>query len=293
MKRLGLLALALLAAVSFTSSGQRFWNQLYRLSGFGGKTEAPFDIHVMDVDKADAILLECEGHAALLDAGTAAHGEAVVDYLIRHGVEKLDYAIVSHPDKDHLGGMEQVLREVPCGQLIRSPYFSEQYKEVKRTADQKGVPIHLATPGNVFELGSAKLRILGPCRPYEDTNDASLVVSLRYRDFSALFCGDIEEGAEQDLVESGASLKADLLKVPHHGSETSCSESFLKAVDPEYAVVSVGRDRNHLPSEKVMKRLDEICTDVFRTDTDGAVVFLYGKNGLEIETEKGLRWGNQ
>lgn len=284
--KLCVLALAILLVFSATSQGRGFWKDMFRVSGFGGETGAPLSIHVLDVGKADAILIECEGHAALLDAGTYLHGEAVVDYMARNGIDDLDYTIVSHPDKDHIGGMAQVLSEAGAGQFIRSRYHAEEYSEVEAVLRKQSIPERIVVPGDTLELGGAKLKILGPLENYSDTNNASLVFRLEYQDFTALFCGDIEKDAEKDLVKSGAELSADLLKVPHHGSETSCAKQFLKAVDPQYAVISVGRDNNDLPKEKILKRLDDVCLDVYRTDTDGTVVFTYDENGIHIQTEK-------
>lgn len=284
--RLCALALAFVLIFSATTQGRRFWKELFRISGFGGETGAPLSIHVLDVGKADAILIECEGHTALLDAGTSLHGEAVVDYMVRNRMEDLEYAIVSHPDKDHIGGMAQVLSEAGAGQFIRSRYHAEKYSEVEAVLREQSISERIVFPGDTLELGGARLIILGPLESYSDTNNASLVFRLEYQDFTALFCGDIEKDAEKDLVKSGAELSADLLKVPHHGSDTSCAKQFLKAVDPKYAVISVGRDNNSLPKEKILQRLDDICLDVYRTDTDGTVIFTYDENGVHIDTEK-------
>lgn len=285
LRRFALWLLIVVLIASATSPGRRFWSELSRASGFHGKPSAPLNIHVLDVGKADAILIECEGHAALLDAGTYYHGSTVVDYLARMDVEALEYAFVSHPDQDHLGGMAQVLSEIPVNTFVRSRWFSEEYGAVEQTLRETATREQIALPGNVFELGEATLEILGPLQKYDGTNDTSLVIRLCYKDFTALFCGDIEKTAERDLVDSGVDLHADLLKVAHHGSNTSSTKKFLNAVEPEYAVVSVGPDRNELPVESVLKRLDRICIDVFRTDTDGNVIFSYGENGLEISTK--------
>ncbi len=281
-----LLLLAFALFFSFTEQGRQFWQTLYRASGFGGDVGASLSIHVLDVGKADAILLECEGHTALLDAGTALHGETVADYMSRRHVENLDYAIVSHPDKDHTGGMPEVLSEIECGLFVRSRYYADEYGGVNEVLREYSIPQRTVSPGDVLELGGARLEILGPIGEYPDTNNASLVFRLEYRGFTALFCGDIEKDAEKDLVKAGVSLSADLLKVPHHGSDTSCSKRFLQAVDPQYAIISVGRDNNDLPKEKILRRLEDVCTDVYRTDVDGTVVFTYGENGIEVRTQQ-------
>ncbi len=282
-----LCALVLCALLSATPEGRRFWRSAFAGSGFTPPTDAPLSVHVIDVGKADAILIQCEGSFALIDAGTYLNGETVSDYLTRCGVEQLDYAIVSHPDKDHLGGMDQVLREIGADQFVRSKYHADQYGSVEDTLTKNKIPQRTVGPGGEFELGGAILQVLGPVKEYTDTNNSSLVLRLEYQGFTALFCGDIEKEAEKDLVKSGADLSADLFKVPHHGSKTSSTKRLLKAVDPQYAVISVGRDRNNLPDEKTLIRLEEAgVEEVYRTDTDGTVVFCFDGDAIGILTEK-------
>ena len=283
----GLWVLAVILALSCTSPGRQFWRQMFRLSGFGGKIDAPLSIHMLDVGKADAILIECEGHTALLDAGMDIHGEAVVDYMSRRGMKSLDYAIVSHPDKDHIGGIAQVLSEVVSAAFVRSSYFEEKHETVLGLVREKSMDDLTVLPGDTIPLGNATLRILGPLEEYEDTNNSSLVIRLEYPGFTALFCGDIEKEAERDLVDAyGDLLSSDILKVPHHGSKTSCTKRFLQAVSPKFSVVSVGKDSNKLPSEDTLRRLDNFCQEVYRTDTDGTVIFAFDGTELQIITER-------
>ncbi|MCH5353474.1 MAG: MBL fold metallo-hydrolase [Acutalibacter sp.] len=287
IRRICLWVLAAVLVASCTAPGRQFWQRMFRLSEFGGRIDAPLSIHVLDVGKADAILIECDGHAALLDAGTDAYGETVVDYMYRHDMEALDYAIVSHPDKDHLGGMAQVLSEVDTDTLVRAPYFEEKYEAVLDIARERTIADHIVRPGESIPLGEAVLRVLAPLKEYEDTNNGSLVIRLEYRGFTVLFCGDIEKEAERDLADAyGELLSADILKVPHHGSKTSCTKRFLQVVSPQYAVVSVGRDSNNLPSEKVLQRLDDYCHEVYRTDSDGTVIFTFDGTGMKILTKQ-------
>ena len=287
VRQICLCALAVLLVFSCTPPGRQFWQQMFRLAEFGGNVDAPLSIHVLDVGKADAILIECDGHTALLDAGTDVHGETVVDYMFRHDMKSLDYAIVSHPDKDHIGGMAQVLSEVDTSVFVRSPYFKEKYEAVLPVLQEKSIADQVVLPGETILLGEATLRVLAPLEEYEDTNNGSLVIRLEYQGFTALFCGDIEKEAERDLVNAyGESLAADLLKVPHHGSKTSCTNRFLRVVSPQYAVVSVGKDNNNLPSDKILQRLDDYCREVYRTDTDGTLIFTFDGAELQIITER-------
>lgn len=288
-KRAGRIIAGLLAALvlfCFTSPGRQALAALSNASGFGGRPGTALSIHVLDVGKADAILIRCDGHNALLDAGTAIHGDTVVDYLSRNQLGGLDYAIVSHPDSDHIGGMAQVLQEVDCGLFVRSRYFSDGYEQVDHVLRGRSIPQRVVAAGDSLPLGGARLTVLGPVREYEDPNNASLVIKLEFPGFSALFCGDAEQDAEFDLIDSGADLSADLLKVGHHGSATSTSYAILKAVDPEWAVISVGPDANNLPKETVLRRLESVCKEVYRTDVSGTVVLCYDGKQLSTRTER-------
>lgn len=286
IRLMALLALAVLALFSMSRPGQDFWRAAFHLSDFDSVSDAPFSIHVLDVGKADAILIQCEGHTALLDAGTSLSGKVIVDYLARGHVEALDFVIASHPDKDHIGGMAQVLTETEVKTFVRGSAFLEEYSGLETVLHQKCIEQKTVAQGDTLALGGATLQILGPAEEYSDTNNSSLVIRCEYQGFTALFCGDTEKEAEKDLVKSGQDLSADLLKVPHHGSKNSCTKRLLKAVSPKYAVISVGVDSNELPREETLLRLEDSGAEIYRTDVDGTVVFSYDGNNIQIQTEK-------
>ena len=284
----------LLAAVlvfSLTPLGKAFWKELSSLSGFRGPVESsPLELHMIDVGKADALLLRCEGETALLDGGTSASGDRVVDYLCRMGVDRLDYVIASHPDSDHIGGLSQVLEELPVGQLVVYPWPEEmgqtlEYAALEQAREHREVPVRQVQPGDQLPLGGTFLEVLGPLKDYEDSNNCSLVLRLEYQGFSALFCGDMEAQAELDLVKSGANLTADLLKVGHHGSAGSSSQRFLEAVSPSVAAISVGPDNSNLPREETLRRLESVGAAIYRTDTDGDLVFSWDGKHLSLRSE--------
>ncbi len=164
LERIALVALAALLVFSATPVGRAFWDRLYALSGFRGPVEeAPLEIHFIDVGKADAILLRCQGQAALLDAGTYASGDRVVDYLRRMGVERLEYAIASHPDSDHTGGMAQVLEEIPVEALVVYPWPDEmrqtlEYRALEEASFSHGVPVKTVGPGTASLWGKRPWR---------------------------------------------------------------------------------------------------------------------------------------
>ena len=289
-----LLTLAVAAALlwSVSGPGRVFWNQMFLHSGFGGSDPDPagLEIHVIDVGKADAILVRCQGHAGLIDTGAGGDGEDVADYLLRHGVKELEFVLLSHNDSDHIGGLPTVLGELAVDTLYQGELSVEEPSLEGAAMDRalsgwEGERRTLAR-GDSFSLGGASFSVLGPCRAYESSNDSSLVLRLEFGEVSALFCGDIEATAELDLVKSGQELQADLLKVPHHGSATSCSQRFVKAVMPQLAAVSVGPDRNQLPRAEALEQLEAVGAQIYRTDTDGSIVFSSQGEDFAIETER-------
>ena len=286
------LAVAAILLWSVSGPGRAFWNQMFLRSGFGGSDPDPagLEIHVIDVGKADAILVRCQGHAGLIDTGAGGDGEDVADYLLRHGVKELEFVLLSHNDSDHIGGLPTVLGELAVDTLYQGELSVEEPSLEGAAMDRalsgwEGERRTLAR-GDSFSLGGASFSVLGPCRAYESSNDSSLVLRLEFGEVSALFCGDIEATAELDLVKSGQELQADLLKVPHHGSATSCSQRFVKAVMPQLAAVSVGPDRNQLPRAEALEQLEAVGAQIYRTDTDGSIVFSSQGEDFAIETER-------
>ncbi|MBQ2667177.1 MAG: MBL fold metallo-hydrolase [Clostridia bacterium] len=257
------------------------WNALFRAAHLSHFTadlpENKLHIHVIDVGKADAILVESPTASVLVDTGTQNSAGDVQRYLKARGIEHLDAVILSHGDADHAGGLSKIMEEIPAEVLLCSAYT-----KLPDTDDL----VQTALPGTEIFLSDLTLEILAPTQSFSEENDNSLVFRLRYDDFSMLFCGDIQENAEKALLESGADLRADVLKVAHHGSNTSSSTAFLQAVQPRYAVISAGEDRNLLPRNAVLKRLQTENIRFFRTDLDGSVVISADGSGeIFITTE--------
>lgn len=273
---------------SYTPPGTRMWSALSEAAGLVHFTNAlPEDallVHVIDVGKADAILLESPETTVLVDCGTEAEAKTVLRYLAARNIEALDAVWISHPDSDHCGGLAALLEAFPVAEIVESPVAASVAETVPLSQNQR---IERAKVGENYRYGDMAFEVIGPLADYSETNNGSVVFRLVCGEFSMLFCGDIEEKAEQDLLESGASLRADVLKVAHHGSATSTSEAFLQAVQPEYAVISTGEDRNNLPRNLVLKRLDAEGVTFFRTDTDGPVVITAEDGHIRIITENG------
>lgn len=227
-------------------------------------------VHFLDVQHADCILLACEGEYALVDAGYPESGDKIVAYLQEQGVTSLDLVVGTHPHGDHIGGLPQVLRTFPTETVWTSqlPYTNDYVRSFTNAVSAAGIELQQPRPGESFELGGATIDVIGPLNLYyEDANDLSLVLRVTYGDTRFLLTGDMEEVSERELVEAEVDLKADVLKVGHHGSSSSTSYRFLRAVAPTYGVISLAAANEYgHPHNAPMSRLMDADVTIFRTD---------------------------
>ncbi|WP_270739223.1 ComEC/Rec2 family competence protein [Massilioclostridium coli] len=248
-------------------------------------------VHFIDVGQGDSTLIQYDGHNILIDAGENDQGDVVVDYLKSQGVDKLDLMIGSHPHSDHIGGMDTVLKAFDA-ETILMPELSKEntpttktYLEVLSAAEQQGKTITAAAPGQTFTYGQAKVSIVGPVQEYNDLNSNSVVAKFSYGDTSFLFGGDMEAQAEQDLLESDANVKSTVLKLSHHGSNTSNSQDFLDAVQASDYVICVGSGNSYgHPHQEILDRI--AGKSVYRTDLNGTIVFHSDGANLTVTTER-------
>ncbi len=283
--------------VSFLPYGaEASWRKVFTFFGLTDYSSAadssPVSVHVLDVGKADSILVECGGKFMLVDGGTADRGEPVSEYLNRRGVKKLEYVVNTHPDDDHIGGLGEILRRFPVGRYL-APSIpkelvsgSDSYRDVQRVLEQKQLPVTAPKQGDSFFLGAVNVEVLAPIHSGISTNNNSIVLRVTYGGTHFLLMGDAEKEEENDLLEAGVELSAQVLKVGHHGSDTSTTEVFLKAVKPRYAAISVADDRNGLPKKKVLKRLRDAGAEIYRTDVGGTLIFLSDGKNITVVTEK-------
>lgn len=260
--------------------GRSFWNTLLEKAGVAHFAYAVSDdelnIHILNVGKADAIIIESPEVSILVDTGTADMASTVGDYLKKRDIDTLDAVLISHGDSDHSGGLGYISDSVSVRELVHSPYFETDIRFDTEV---------IAKAGDTLRYGDISIEVMGPIRKYAEENDNSMVFRLSFHDFSMLFCGDIEKTAENDLINSGIDLSTDVLKVAHHGSNSSTSEAWLTATEPECAVISVGEDNNLLPRNSVLKRLSDAGVEVLRTDLDGSCVISTDGSNIKILTE--------
>jgi len=240
------------------------------------KDLAPLQVHFINVGQADCILLTCGGETMLVDGGDWEDENLIIGYLRLQGIEKLTYVVGTHGHADHIGSLHDVVKAFPTENVFFNDdyYDSYNYRELLYAAKGQGIGIQVPKVGDSWMLGDAKVTVLAPIKEYsENLNDNSLVLRVDHGERSLLLTGDMEWQEEQDLCQSGANLKADLLKVGHHGSYTSSSYVFLWNVMPQYAVISCGRNNEYgHPHEATMSRLNNAEVTVYRTDINGHVV---------------------
>lgn len=204
-----------------------------------------FAVHFVDVGQGDGAIVVCDGKTLVIDGGTAENGAKMVEYLQNTlHVSKVDFVIGTHPHADHIGGLPDVIRACKVKKLY-SPvdeFEAKPFETMKRAADDKKLKITVPQAGQSFSLGRAKVEFLAPLGIYDNVNDLSLVVRITYGQTAFMFTGDAERPSEYDMTDSGEDLSATVLKVGHHGSNTSTSYVFLRKVMPAYAIISCGKD---------------------------------------------------
>lgn len=265
-------------------------------TGLGDKTAADEDlqIHFIDVGQGDSILIRSDGHNILIDAGENDKGQAVVSYLESQGVKTLDLVIGTHPHSDHIGGLDVVINEMDVKQVLMPSLkksvvpTTKTYRDLLTSIQNKNLTATTSKPGQTYTFGKGVLTVLGPVEDYDDLNDTSLVARFDYGEHSFLFTGDMEKGAEQDLLASGADVSAEVLKLGHHGSSTSSSKAFYEAVAPSYCIASCGEDNEYgHPHKETLQRVQQSGAELYRTDYQGSIVFTIQNGKLAISTQKG------
>ena len=244
------------------------------LEDYAGHT---FRIRYLDVGQADAALVECDGHYMLIDGGNVADSSLIFTVLKSEGVTHLDYIVNTHPHEDHVGGLSGALNVCTVDHVFcpATVYDSKAFDNFLKYTEMQNKTIEIPVPGDSYELGVCTFKILGPVTSYDSTNNISIVLRIEYGDTSFLFTGDMERDAETDLLDfwGDAEVKSTVLKVGHHGSDTSSSYHFLWAVEPTYAVISVGQGNTYgHPTENVLSRLRDADVKVYRTDQQGDII---------------------
>ena len=249
-----------------------------------GIAHADLSVHFLDVGQGDAALVICDGEAMLIDGGPASASQFLYTYL-RKETDSLSVMIATHPHDDHIGGLAAALNAVPVD-VIYSPvtsWNSKPWDSLSKFASAQGTPIIIPQEGDSFPLGGATVTILHCWPEAWAENDMSIVLRVDYGSNSFLFTGDAEEMSEYMMLTERVPLKADVLKVAHHGSRYCSSPEFIEAVAPSWAVISCGEGNPYgHPHEETLRALAGV--NILRTDQVGTIVFHSNEQTLTVTT---------
>lgn len=258
------------------------------------QTIGTLQVYFFDVGQGDSTLIRTpKDQYILIDGGDNNQGKNVVKYLESLGVKTLDVMIATHPDADHIGGLDDVLKAVDVKSVYapKVSHTTDTYKDFLAAVKAEGRTIKSVTKGMTIPLTDIEATFLAPINTYgdDDLNNWSAVLKVTYKNNSFLFSGDAELESENDMLADGASLKADVLKVGHHGSTSSTSKSFIDAIKPKYAIISVGKNNYGHPNSGILARLTNVKATTYRTDQKGTITAISDGTKITFTSTKGSK----
>jgi len=235
--------------------------------------------HFIDVGQGDSsLIITPKGKTILIDAGDEAHAKKVVSYIREQGIEKLDLVVATHPDADHIGGMDKVIKNFDID-VFAMPDVSaktNQYKQIQRELKAKKMKATRLYQGDEVQIDDdIDFEILSPVKgkKYDDTNEYSIVAKIVYKDTSFILMGDATMENEVDIINNVPDIDIDVLKLGHHGSSTSSSDYFITKTSPKIAIISCGKNNKYgHPHQEVMRVLKKHGVTPYRTDEMGDIV---------------------
>ncbi|WP_238323380.1 MBL fold metallo-hydrolase [Planococcus antarcticus] len=245
-------------------------------------------VHYIDVGQGDSTLLEFEGFSMLIDAGNWNSTEAV-DYLKQQEIQDIDIVVGTHPDADHIGQLAQVIGEFEVGEVWMSGNTSSSntFLNALQAIEASGSDYVEPRSGDSFEVGSLQIEVLYPDEITGATNEESVSLKITYGDVGFVFTGDAGVKQEQEMIDNGMDLDAEILHVGHHGSNTSTSPEFLKAVAPEVAIYSAGADNSYgHPHAEVIAAAENSGAEVYGTDVNGTILVRTDGKSYRVETQQ-------
>ncbi len=251
-------------------------------------SNSTFTVKFIDVGQADAVLIECDGHYMLIDGGNKGDSSLIYTVLKNSGVSYLDIVVGTHAHEDHIGGLPGAFNYASAGLTLCpvTSYDSDAFEDFSKYAAQKGNGITVPSAGDTYSLGSATISILG-LNAGSDVNNTSIVLKVQYGETIFLFTGDAEREAEQAILNSGVDISSTVIKVGHHGSDSSTTYPFLREIMPMYAVISVGKGNSYdHPTDNTLSRLRDADVTVLRTDLHGDIIFTSDGKSVTVSTDK-------
>ena len=249
--------------------------------------------HFIDVGQGDAILVTTAEGNMLVDTSEVSAREQLDVYLKSTQVTALKYLVLTHPDADHIGNAAYIIENYDVENVILNadnPATTNLYENLLDVIEENNINVISLKAEETFDLGALRNTIIGPSGEYSDPNEMSYVIKAVYGETSAMLTGDAEKKSEADIIKkwSAEALQCNILKIGHHGSDSSTTDGFLNAVDPEIAVISCGAGNKYgHPMPEILEKLAAKGITVYRTDTQGSIIFKTdGKSFTLVETRK-------
>lgn len=262
------------------------------------------EVNMLNVGQADATLIQYKGKNMLIDTGDVDSRDELVKDLKAKNVKTLDVVLITHPHGDHMGGMAALFKAFPIKQIYDNGQSANtaMYRNYLKNIKEKQIPYKALKKGDTITLGDdVKFAVLSPGTPFTKentpgvsasglTNDNSIVCKMTYGDFSIMFTGDAQREVEEQLLKDykGDALRADVLKVGHHGSKTSSSPAFVKAVAPKMATISCGVNNQYkFPHKPTLDTLQKNNVEIYRTDKNGSITITSDGKSYNAAKERG------
>ncbi|TYP56687.1 ComEC/Rec2 family competence protein [Thermosediminibacter litoriperuensis] len=257
-----------------------------------GTSSGVLEVNFLDVGQADSIFIIFPGGSTMLvDAGNNDDAKTVINYIKKKGVKRIDAVVATHPHEDHIGAIDDVIHTFDIGKIYmpRVTTTTKTFRDLMQAVSDKKLKITTVKGGMTIPLEAGiDIRVLAPNNTrYDELNNYSAVLKITYKNNSFLLTGDAEKLSEREMLEKKYDLKADVLKVGHHGSSSSTSTEFLKSVWPRYAVISFGKDNDYgHPHRETLERLRKHNVKVYTTAGNGHVIMESDGAGIKVRTSR-------
>lgn len=244
-------------------------------------------VYITDVGQADSILIRDGNYNMLIDAGNNSDGEKLVKYYKELGITSFKYVFASHPHEDHIGGMDDIINNFDIENFYMPDKLSttKTFEDMLDALERRNLKYIVPKVNDKLSLNNSNIDVIYVGSDESDINDSSIVLKLNYFSNSFLFTGDLGSNKEKEILNSGANIKADVLKVGHHGSSYSTASLFLDKVNPSFAAISVGKNNIYKhPASSTLEKLNKRGIKVYRTDLDGTILFESNGKDISVST---------
>jgi competence protein ComEC len=288
MKKLFKLPIILILLLSLFIAGCS--NAKTDINTLNNLTSEKLLVHYIDVGQGDSILIQTKKKNFLIDAGPKENEDKLLSYLKKININRIDYVVATHPHEDHIGGMTNIIKTFDIGKFYapKVTNTTKTFQNMLLALKNKNMNINVLKPGmgEDIDLGeNTKVEVFSPnSSKYDDLNNYSPIIKVTYGKNSFLFTGDAEKLEENEVLQKKYDIKADVLKVGHHGSSSSTAKDFLSKVSPSIAVISCGKgnDYGH-PHKETLKTLEDAKVKVYRTDLSGTIVISSDGNNITVK----------